>query len=197
MKVQSWKLKSRINCAICTLITESLRTKRKWLWEESILRWHFPTFDRRKIKFPLFSKHLWFAISSRTLHPLWLLIFILSQNNINFIPQVSDLILNYNSFEVLSLSEKRKVSLSSHLNNLQERLQYSQLTHCVQQVLVEQGGLAEQVMANQKACFSLLTNQRQLSHNCRLSGWGALWTTWSGSTLTIMRTSLLLGWTII
>ena len=31
MKVQSWKLKSQINCEICTLITESLRTKRKWL----------------------------------------------------------------------------------------------------------------------------------------------------------------------
>lgn len=61
------------------------------------------------------------------------------------------------------MSEKRKVSLSSHLNNLQERLQYSQLTHCVQQVLVEQGGLAEQVMANQKACFILLTNQTIIS----------------------------------
>ena len=41
MKVQSWKLKSQINCEICTLITESLRTKRKWLWEGFILRWHF------------------------------------------------------------------------------------------------------------------------------------------------------------
>lgn len=38
MKVQSWKLKSRINCEICTLITESLRTKRKWPSEEFILR---------------------------------------------------------------------------------------------------------------------------------------------------------------
>ena len=48
---------------------------------------------------------------------------------------------------------------SSPLNNFQERHQYSQLTHCVQQVLVEQGSLAEQVVTNQMAWYSHLTNK--------------------------------------
>ena len=49
------------------------------------------------------------------------------------------------------VKKEREKLASSPLNNFQERLQYSQLTHCVQQVLVEQGSLAEQVMTNQKA----------------------------------------------